>query len=475
MSFTELTFVFFLLPLTVISALALKWLKSSKIKNIIMLVLSVGIFAYYSWKLLAVFAVFIVLVYLVGQLVYTARSEDSSKKRWMIIGVSALVFTLFYSKYFPAIISWWNGFHVVRLNYVSIIPIAGISFITFSAISYIVDIYRGDATPGPFTDAALFISFFPKFVSGPIVLWKDFQKELTKTRYSVEKISSGLNRIIIGYAKKLLIADTLGAHIAFIQTRIPTGMDLKTAWIIAIAYFFEIYYDFSGYSDIAIGLCDLFGFDIKDNFNFPYISRSITEFWRRWHISLGTWFREYVYIPLGGNRTGNVYGNLFIVFILTGIWHGANYTFILWGLAHGILIVIERAVRDKSWYRKIPSFFKWVFTMFYVFLAWILFMSPNISSAGSFYRSLVIETQNPLQFTWRYFATKRIILILLIAGIGSLLGLVEFKKGLKEKITSFLNKPYIVWAKYILLLALFILDILFMVNSSYSPFIYAQF
>lgn len=475
MSFTELTFVFVLLPLSVLLALALKWLKNEKVKNIIILILSLGVLAYYSWESLAIFFIFIVLVYLLGQLVYSSGAGGKEKKKWMVVAVAALVFSLAYCKYFPAIISWWNGFDIFKLSYTNILSIAGISFITFSAISYIIDIYRGEATPGSFLDAALFISFFPKFVSGPIVLWKDFQKEMAKTRYSVEKISSGINRIIIGFAKKLLIADTLGAHIAFIHAKTPSGMDTLTAWLIAIAYFFEIYYDFSGYSDIAIGLSDLFGLDTKENFNFPYISQSITEFWRRWHISLGTWFREYVYIPLGGNRKGNVYVNLFIVFLLTGIWHGANYTFIIWGLAHGMIVLIERAVKDKTWYKMIPSVLKWAFTMLYVFLAWILFMSPNIESARTFYQMLLPHDHPVLDFTWRYFASKKIILILLVAGIGSLLGLIETRKGLKEKILTFLNKPYIVWAKYLLLLALLILDILFLVNSSYSPFIYMQF
>ncbi len=475
MSFTELTFVFVLLPLTVISALALKWLKSEKLKNILILILSLGIFIYYSPESLLVLILFILFVYLLGQLVYTARTDARNKKKWMIVAVSSLVFVLAYSKYFPAILAWWNGFKIWKITYTELISIAGISFITFSGISYIVDIYRGNATPGSLPDAALYLSFFPKFVSGPIVLWKDFQEEMKHTRYSVEKLSSGLSRIIIGFAKKLLIADTLGAHIAFIHSMAPNGIDRGTNWLIAIAYFFEIYYDFSGYSDIAIGLSDLFGFNLKENFNFPYISTSITEFWRRWHISLGTWFREYVYIPLGGNRTGNVYVNLFIVFLLTGIWHGANYTFILWGLAHGIIIILERAVKDKTWYKKIPSVIKWFFTMFFVFLAWILFMSPDIESAGSIYQALFTHTKGSVDFTWRYFGSRKILTVILIAGLGALLGLLDKRESLKKKVSDFFSKPYIVWIKYALLLALLILDILFLVNSSYSPFIYMQF
>ena len=475
MSFTELTFVFVLLPLTVIFAMALKWLKNEKVRNAIILVLSLGVFAYTSWKAVAVFAVFLVLVYLLGHLVYAGRNDEKERKKWMVVAVSFLVLTLVYCKYVPALLKWWNGLDIFKINYFSIISIAGISFIVFSAISYIVDIRRGSATPGSFIDAALFISFFPKFISGPIVLWKDFQKELKKTRYSVEKISAGINRIIIGYSKKVLIADTLGAHIQFIQSKTSGVYDAKTTWIIAFAYFFEIYYDFSGYSDIAIGLSNLFGFDVKENFNFPYLSRSITEFWRRWHISLGTWFKEYVYIPLGGNRTGNVFFNLFVVFLLTGIWHGANYTFIVWGLAHGAVMLFERAVKEKTWFKKIPSVIKWFFTVTFVFFAWIIFMSPNITAAKDLCVSMFTKQTAALNFTRRFFLTKKIMIIFGIAAIGSILGLVDVKSGFGKKIHALKDKPVIVFAKSICLLALMVLNILFLVNSSYSPFIYMQF
>ena len=474
MSFTELTFVFIVLPLSVISALSLKWLRNERIRNLIILILSIGIFAYYSRNALTLFVLFICLTYLLGNLIHASK-EKKDRKKWMILSVAFLVAILAYSKYIPGLITWWNGLGLYHLKYKSIIVITGISFLVFSAISYIVDIYRGDAEPGSFIDAALFLSFFPKFVSGPIVLWKDFRKELQKTSYPIDKISSGIDRIIIGFGKKLIIADTLGAHIAFIRTNSSGVMDTRTVWLLAICYFFEIYYDFSGYSDIAIGLCRLFGFDVKENFNFPYISRSVTEFWRRWHISLGTWFKEYVYIPLGGNRTGNVYFNLFVVFLLTGIWHGANYTFVIWGLAHGAVMLFERAVKDKKWYKKIPSVVKWAFSMFFVFLAWILFMSPDIGSAGTIIKSLFSHAKAPVDFTWRFFATRKIVLILLAAGIGSLGGLLLEKKGAKERISSWMERPYITGFKKLALLALFVIDILFLVNSSYSPFIYMQF
>lgn len=467
--------MFILIPLSVIFAMGLKWLKTGRVRNIVILILSLGVFAYYSREAMSFLCIFIVLVYLLGHLVYESRKSGTKKKKWLGISLIALTALLFYCKYIPAILNWWNGFDILHINYIKLVTITGISFIVFSAISYVVDIHRGDAEPGSFVDAALFITFFPKFVSGPIVLWKDFQKELVKRSYDVDKISYGINRIIIGYAKKLIIADTLGAQILLIQAKGAAGIDIRTTWLLAIAYFFQIYYDFSGYSDIAIGLSSVFGFDMKENFHFPYISGSITEFWRRWHISLGTWFKEYVYIPLGGNRTGNVYVNLFIVFLLTGIWHGANFTFILWGLAHGVVMLFERAVMDRKIYKKIPFVIKWAFTVFFVFLAWILFMSPSLTSAGNIYKGLFTINKESVNFTWKFFFTKKILLVLSVATIGSVIGLFERKKGLKEKISEFIDKPYVIWIKYAFLLALFVVDILFLVNSSYSPFIYMQF
>lgn len=474
MSFTELTFVFILLPVSVLLAMVAKWVRKARVRNVLALVLSMGIFAYYNKAEFFAFCIFIFLIYLSGQLVH-ATKDRGDRKKWMSLAVILLSIVLLYCKYVSAIFSWWNSFQIFELHYFQLISLVGISFIVFSSISYIVDIFRGDAAPGSFIDTALYLSFFPKLISGPIVLWKDFQKELEKNDWPVEKVNTGLDRIIIGYAKKLIIADTLGASIAYIQSMTGSGMDAPTYVIIAVLYFFEIYTDFSGYSDIAIGLMNIFGLEVKENFRYPYISRSITEFWRRWHISLGTWFREYVYIPLGGNRRGNVYFNLSVVFLLTGIWHGANLTFIIWGVAHGIVIVAERAVREKKWYKKIPSVVKWAGTMLFVFCGWIMFMSPDVSSAFSFYRAFFTKNDAALNFTWRFFATRRMITVLIIAAAGSLSGLFFLKEGRKEKFREFLNRPYVLWAKNLALLAVLVLDILFLVNSSYSPFIYMQF
>lgn len=317
-----------------------------------------------------------------------------------------------------------------------------------------------------------FLSLFPKLVSGPIVLWRDFRPQLINRETNFEKASQGINRIIIGFAKKAILADTFGARIHLIENDMLTSsVDTQTMWLRSILYFFQIYYDFSGYSDIAIGLCEIFGFSIKNNFNYPYISTSVSEFWRRWHISLGSWFREYVYIPLGGNRKGNVYLNLFIVFLLTGIWHGANWTFLLWGVVNGVFVVIERLIKNKTWYNKIPSIIKWFATLSVIFFAWVLFMSPNLSDAGKTYISLFTTSTEVPNFTWQYYLNNKTGLLLIIATVGSLIGATPLPKLISKVFDN--NIGTII--QKIAFLLLFVVVVLFIVNSTYSPFLYFQF
>lgn len=471
MSFLDLSFIFYVFPIAVIVAVFISYVKNSKIRKTIITLLSFSILFFYSRDLLLLFITFILGSYLLGHLVFATKNSQTISKKWMTISVSIFVFILAYIKYVPALLKWWNHFNVFTIGYKKFAVLSGISFIIFEAISYIVDIYRGDAKPGSLVDYLLFISFFPKLISGPIVKWKDFQPQIVERKTGVDCVSSGLTKVIIGYSKKLIIADTLGAHIGYIQSMTSKGADALTYWLIALLYFFEIYYDFSGYSDIAIGFSEMLGISIRPNFDHPYASLSITEFWRRWHVSLGDWFKEYVYIPLGGNRTGNVYVNLFIVFLLTGIWHGANLTFLIWGVAHGLVIVVERAIRNKNWYKRVPSLVKWLCTTLFVFMAWIPFMSPNLKETGLFYKRMFVFSSKLVNFTWRFFLTRKILIILVIAAVLAILG--RFKWS--EKISKHMQKTYFVWIKYVFLIGLLVLSILFIVNASYSPFIYMQF
>ena len=354
---------------------------------------------------------------------------------------------------------------------VEIVVPLGLSFIVFSGISYSIDVYSGESCGTPL-DVFTYMFFFPKLISGPIVQWKEFSPQLNKRTFSVEQISVGIDYIIIGLAKKLIIADVFGAQISFInETAATTGIDIQTVWLRSLLFFFQLYYDFSGYSDIAIGLSRIFGFSIRQNFNYPYLSTSVSEFWRRWHISLGAWFRRYVYIPLGGSRNGNVYVNLFIVFLLTGIWHGDDWTYVLWGVINGIAVVIERALKDTRFYQKIPKLIKWGFTVLFVYFAWVLFMSNDIGEALTTYAAMFTPVHNTINFTWRFFFTRRILLLIVIGGLGSIGGFRGIYCFLKTKIE---NTTYMIIKKSVMIM-LFFIDMLFLVNSSYSPFIYFQF
>ena len=281
--------------------------------------------------------------------------------------------------------------------------------------------------------------------------------------------------IAIGCAKKVILADPFGALAAEIQTQSAVGIDIPTAWGCAFIYMLQIYYDFSGYSDIAIGLSSMMGFDVKKNFDFPYVSLSISEFWRRWHISLGTWFREYVYIPLGGNRKGflKTLRNLFIVFLLTGIWHGAGLGYLLWGIMHGVCVVLERCVRNKRSYQKVPAVLKWAATMFIVFLGWQTFRLPDTTQLIEFFKVMFGMTRfDMITFTWEYYFTVRVWVMIIVGCLGATVLSFKFFVDLKEKINQ--NKVlYTIQEAGVLVLM--ILSVLYIVNSTYSPFIYFQY
>lgn len=470
MGFTETTFFFVLLPASIILYLFTDCVfHNNKINNILL-----GVFSlfFYFWAQREAFLIFIaicVFTYMAGIMV-----EEGKEKKKIAFSVLVLIGVLLFYKYISLLISIINTmlnreiFTIRNL----IVPI-GLSFVVFESISYIVDIYRGNAAAGTLLDCLVFLSLFPKLVSGPIVLWKNFYSQLKDRKASIDQVTVGIDRIIIGYAKKLIIADALGAQIVLINNGIAIdGVDIPTIWLRAVIYFFQIYYDFSGYSDIAIGLCNIYGFSLQENFRYPYLSKSVSEFWRRWHISLGTWFREYVYIPMGGNRKGNVYVHLLIVFLLTGIWHGVGINFVLWGGIHGIFVLIERAVQEKNWYRKIPACIKWLLTTVIVFFAWIMFMSKDIVSMGqSFSGMFVPMTTDTINYTWKYYFSRKIVMLLLAGVLGHLYGIPKIQRSIQSALQDSIG----LIVKRILLLALFVVDIVFLVNASYTPFLYFQF
>lgn len=436
------------------------------------------------------FVIYIIAVYLAalwiertGKMGYalTVACENSEEKQNrklniavipLAIALICLVVWLVHFKYLDLLTAVWNFVMKDSVESNSIIPLLGISFVTFSAISYLVDIYRGNATAGSLIDCAFYLLFFPKVVSGPIVLWKDFQPQIKNLNISLDKSVDGINRIMIGFAKKLLLADQFGACIAGMS---QSGLDLVSAWGSALLYMLQIYYDFSGYSDIAIGISKMFGFDFKENFNFPYLSKSISEFWRRWHISLGTWFREYVYFPLGGSRAGKrrTIFNIAVVFALTGIWHGAGLNYLLWGAINGICNIIERLIADKKFYIKTPAFVKWLATMAVTFFCWQLFRFEDFADIKFLAKCMLgLADEIGTPYSWQYYFDVHIICITVIGILGSTVFGFEKVRAFAKRFTE-TKAGYIVYEAVLLLL--FVISVLFMVNSTYSPFIYFQY
>ncbi|MBQ1372307.1 MAG: MBOAT family protein, partial [Oscillospiraceae bacterium] len=295
----------------------------------------------------------------------------------------------------------------------------GISFFTFSVLSYLFDVYRGRSqAAGSLLDCAVYVSFFPKLISGPIVTWKDFEPQLRNHPMSSELVFDGGRRFLVGLAKKVLLANTLGTSFYAISARAPGELSMLAAWIGALSYSLMLYFDFSGYSDMAIGLGQIFGFKMPENFLYPYASGSMTDFWRAWHVSLGGWFRDYVYIPLGGSRAGKskTIRNLALVWLLTGLWHGANWTFIFWGVYHGCLLLLEKFTL-KSYVEKLPNWLRHLLTVVLAVIGWVFFFSPSLGSAFAFLGAMF---SGPITDSFGRYCFSGSWLVLLVCGIGCL-------------------------------------------------------
>ncbi len=490
LGFTTQIFTFAFFPISLICYYLcfflqkrISFLRKMRLADLCVIALSFGFYAWALFDDVLRFCVFILFVYICGCIVALLRMRNSTLKindkgedksislalLAAIIGCGILVCVLVYYKYQNVTTPIVNFLFKQSNTPKSIVALLGLSFITFSAVSYIVDIYRNKADAGNIIDCALYLSFFPKVVSGPIVLWKDF-KAITP-EISLDGISQGVLRVMIGFAKKIILADSFGACIA----KVPYDMDVMTAWGVALLYMLQIYYDFSGYSDIAIGISKMMGYNFEENFNFPYLSTSITEFWRRWHISLGKWFREYIYFPLGGSRKGEkrTIINIAIVFLLTGIWHGAGFTYMLWGIINGACNIAEKLLAGNKIYLKTPKFIKWFFTMGVTFFCWQIFRAANIRTAGRMILSMFgLFNYENVVYTAQYYFDVQMLVLMAIGIIGAtVFGLPSvqsvYKRSLETKIGYTVNVA--------LSVALFILAILFMVNSTYSPFLYFQY
>lgn len=459
MVFTDLIFLFCFLP---ISVLLTKQIRNIKLQNILLVVFSL---LFYAWSN-PTYVVLLILSILWNYFTafeLEAQDDEKTKKILLIVSVVVNLFILGFYKY--------TGFLMDILHIQSNLKIAlpvGLSFFTFSELSYIFDVYNGKSKPQKniilFT---LYVSFFGKISMGPIVSYHEMEDQLTNRTFSKAQYASGMVLFSKGLIKKVLLADQLSYVYSILQNNTST----LGVWLLAISYMLQIYFDFSGYSDMAIGLSRFFGFDFKPNFDHPYTATSVQDFWRKWHISLSQWFRDYLYIPLGGNRVDkNTYiRNIFIVWFCTGLWHGANWTFILWGLYYGCLLLLEKFfLREKL--EKLPKLISHIYTLLVVLIGWVFFMSPNITTAFSTLGKMISIGTTTFANNQAKFMLKSYFLLFILA--------ILLSTKVYDRIQIFVYNQYkmkAVYTTWTIYMILIIVCIAFIVGGTYHSFLYFAF
>ncbi|MHC1684335.1 MAG: MBOAT family protein [Clostridiaceae bacterium] len=468
MVFSSLSFMWFFLPLVFIIYRVI----DKKLQNIFLLIASLFFYSWGEVKYVLLLLCSITVNYIFGLLIdKTAKRRSSTLV--LALGITTNLILLGYFKYYNFFITNINlifGSEVIHYRDI-VLPI-GISFFTFQIISYIVDVYRGVSVveKNP-VKLALYVSFFPELLSGPIIKYHDISEQLTSRKLDHSKAAYGIKRFIYGLAKKMIIANTLASCVDSILEIPSYEMGTTLAWAAVILYTLQIYFDFSGYSDMAIGLGKMFGFDFMENFNYPYLSASVQEFWRRWHISLSTWFKEYLYIPLGGNRKSTVrtYFNLFIVFFITGLWHGASFNFIIWGIFHGFFMILERLYLG-NWLKKNKyKFVNHIYTMMVIMVGWMLFRVESLSQIKNMLKLMFIPTQGTYMIG-QFVDTK----VVCVSLIGILFcGVLQSK--IKSISTMIFNENKVYTMEAILQFGLLFICTMLIVTSTYTSFVYFKF
>jgi alginate O-acetylation protein algI len=471
MLFSSLIFITVFLPIVIFLYYTV-FRFNRTLQNVFLFLASIGFYAWGEPKFVFVLLCSIFMNWVFGLLIDKFR-DDKVKARIIIFAMLlANLSIIFVFKYLTFTLKNIEIIAHKNWNIPNIALPIGISFFTFQAISYVIDIYRkkGDMQKNPL-NVGLYISFFPQLVAGPIVRYETVAKEIANRKENLKDFSDGANRFVIGLAKKVLIANNVALVADTAYTLLGYGkLSMSMAWLGAICYTLQIYYDFSGYSDMAIGLGRMFGFHFNENFNYPYISKSIGEFWRRWHISLGTWFRDYVYIPLGGSRVktkSRLYLNLFVVWALTGIWHGANWTFICWGLMYFVLLAAEKSLNLDTGTKF--GVLRHIYTLLFVVCGWVLFRAPSMAEAKAYLTTMFVPTANGIVnmdflFQMREFGV--------FIALGILFAVPVFPKFEKSKFAA----SKMGQAVYIVgLMFLFLGVISYLVKGAYNPFIYFNF
>lgn len=475
MLFSSMIFLWVFLPITLVTYFIL----DKTYKNIFLLLASLIFYAWGEPKYIFLMLLSILINYSFG--IWIDKTSSHQRRKWFLLGCIILNLGLLgYFKYFNFIIDNINQFlggEIIMTRNI-VLPV-GISFYTFQALSYVVDVYRYKEGRGEvkvqknILNLALYITLFPQLIAGPIVKYHDIESQIEDRTVSLQYMAYGIKRFIYGLSKKVLISNTLALISDQIFGLQVTQIGFTTAWVGILCYSLQIYFDFSGYSDMAIGLGHMLGFRFMENFNYPYVSKSIQEFWRKWHISLSTWFREYLYIPLGGNRKGplRTYVNLMIVFFATGLWHGASWNFIIWGLFHGIFLVLERKWLGKVLEQNKFKVFNHIYTLLVVMIGWVFFRADNLNYALGYLKQMFIPNFTTSTYPLAQFLSIEGTITL---GIGILLcGVAQGK--IKKFKSALYNELRVYVSEIIILSFLMFWCIMYLASGTYNPFIYFRF
>ena len=463
MLFTSISFLYYFLPTIII----LYFITPKKYRNYILLIFSIIFYMYGEPKYVILMLVEILVAYFGALLIDKYKSKEI-----FLITIIIHIGLLCVFKYTDLFIGTINSIFKTNISFLNIALPIGISFYTFQILSYVIDVYRGKVkVQKNILKLATYVSLFPQLIAGPIVRYETICDELDNRDETIEKFSLGVRRFIIGLAKKVLIANMLGELCT--KFSLVDERSVLFYWIFAISYMLQVYFDFSAYSDMAIGLGKMFGFTFLENFNYPFISKSITEFWRRWHISLSSWFKDYVYIPLGGSRKGTLklVRNILIVWFLTGIWHGAAYNFILWGLFIGVFLVIEKLWLSK-YISKLPKVLRNIYVLFIIMISFIMFNAGSINEAFFNIKGLFGLNKEVFINNYTIYYLKSYLIVLIIAIFGA----TPLFKNIIEKLKKrkCLNKIINI-LEPIFLVILLLLVTAYLIDSSYNPFLYFRF
>ena len=461
MLFSSITFIFYFLT----SLLLIYYVVPKKFRNYVLLAFSLIFYFLGEPKYIIILVLSCLINYYISKLI--DKSKGKKRKTLLIIDVIYNVGQLLFFKYTNFFIDNINELFNSNIGFIKVVMPIGISFFTFQALGYVIDVYNKKHKPaGKLSDFMMYLCLFPQLVAGPIVRYSDVEEQVVKREHSIELFANGIKRFVIGLSKKVLLANVLGEYVTSLAME-----SVLAAWLKPILFTLQLYFDFSGYSDMAIGLGLMFGFKFLENFNYPLIASSITDFWRRWHMSLGSWFRDYVYIPLGGNRVSklNLFRNIFVVWFLTGFWHGAAWNFIIWGLYFGVILVIEKFVIKK--FLDKTHVIKYIYSLLLIIIGFLIFNSNSVNEIFSSLKNMFMLSNIPMvdDITLFYFKNYMVLFI------SSIVLATPLVKVIVDKLKNTKVKGIVEVMEMVIIMALLVLCVSFLIDASFNPFLYFRF